>query len=91
MNKARISKLVAEKLMMHDDEVMLVFNSILEEIEQSIEDGNKVSLTGFGVFEVRNRAERMSRNIKTGETVLVEASKCPVFRASKAFKNRINK
>jgi len=46
---------------------------------------------GFGTFETRERGERTSRNPRTGEPVSVPASKSPVFKPGKAFKETVNK
>ena len=51
----------------------------------------KVSLKGFGNFEVRERGERTGRNPRTGETMTIAASKAPAFKSSTALKNAVNK
>ena len=52
--------------------------------------GDKVSLVGFGTFEVRVRAARTGRNPKTGATLKIKASKTPAFKAGKALKDAVN-
>jgi DNA-binding protein HU-beta len=61
-------------------------NGVLAEIEGSVARGERVSLTGFGTFERRERAPRTARNPRTGETITVEASVVPVFRAGTGFR-----
>jgi len=53
--------------------------------------GNKVQITGFGTFEVKERAERIGVNPRTKATIKIAASKAPVFKAGKAFKDTISK
>jgi DNA-binding protein HU-beta len=62
-------------------------NGILEEIENSVARGEKVSLIGFGTFERRERAPRTGRNPQTGAAIQVDASVAPVFRAGAGFKS----
>ena len=52
--------------------------------------GDKISLVGFGTFEVAERAEREGRNPQTGETMKIAASKAPKFKAGKALKDSVN-
>ena len=51
----------------------------------------KIQFRGFGNFEVRERAERKGRNPQTGETIKINASKAPVFKAGTALKELVNK
>ena len=53
-------------------------------------DGGKIQLVGFGTFEVSERAAREGRNPQTGETMKIEASKAPKFKAGKALKDMVN-
>ena len=52
-------------------------------------DGDKVSLVGFGNFEVRERAAREGKNPQTGEKITIAASKVPAFKAGKALKDAV--
>jgi DNA-binding protein HU-beta len=52
-------------------------------------DGKKVSFTGFGTFESRERAARQGRNPQTGAAIDIKASRSPAFSASKTFKDRV--
>ena len=54
-------------------------------------NGDKISLKGFGTFEVRERGERVGHNPKTGETMTIAASKAPAFKASSSLKTLVNK
>ncbi len=61
-----------------------------EEICQSLEDGDRVEIRGFGSFSLHHRGERIGRNPKTGEKVQVKAKAIPHFRAGKEMRVRIN-
>lgn len=65
--------------------VDLVFNSITDALKR----GEEVSIAGFGIFAVKERAARQARNPRTGETVNVPAMKVPKFRPSKALKDTV--
>ena len=68
-----------------DKAVAAVFGAI----EEALAKGDKVSLIGFGTFEVRERAAKEGRNPRTGETIKIEASKVPAFKAGAALKNAV--
>ena len=64
-------------------------NSALNAITAALKDGDKVTLVGFGTFEVRERPERKGRNPQTGAEITIEASKLPAFKAGKALKDAV--
>ncbi len=73
-------------------DVDIVDNIIVQEvITDELGKGGSVSLKGFGTFEVRNRSERTGRNPRTGETLVIPASKVPAFKVSSALKKAVNK
>jgi len=57
----------------------------------ALAEGEKVQLVGFGTFEVRERAAREGRNPRTKEVIQIPASKVPVFKPGKDFKDLVNK
>ena len=59
-------------------------------VDNELKKGEKVQLVGFGTFEVSERAAREGRNPQTGETMTIEASKAPRFKAGKALKDIVN-
>lgn len=67
-----------------------VINGVLDAITEALKEGDKVSLIGFGNFEVKEVAARDGRNPLTGEAIKIEASKKPSFSASKALKDAVN-
>lgn len=66
-------------------------NAVVESIEESLARGEKVSLVGFGTFEVRSRAARKGRNPQTGEEITIEAARVPAFKAGKSLKDSLEK
>ena len=90
MNKSQLIKNVAEKSDLSQKKVAETWALFEEAIVDGLKAGEKIQLSGFGTFEVRERAERTGRNPKTGETIEVPASKHPAFSASKALKDQLN-
>lgn len=64
-------------------------DAVLAEVQSAVTKGEKVSITGFGVFEKRTRAARMARNPRTGEAVRVKKTAVPAFRAGTSFKEMV--
>ena len=64
-------------------------NAALAAITEELKNGGKVSLVGFGTFEVRERPERQGRNPQTKEPMTIAASKLPAFKAGKALKDAV--
>lgn len=91
MNKADlISKIsVNSGLSKKDSEKALV--AAIDAITDSLKDGEKVQLVGFGIFDVKERAARTGRNPKTKEAIKIPASRTPQFKAGKALKDAVAK
>jgi len=64
-------------------------DAVLAEIQMAVTKGDKVAITGFGVFEKRVRAARTARNPRTGESVKVKKTSVPAFRAGASFKDQV--
>lgn len=64
-------------------------DAVLAEVQSAVTKGEKVSITGFGVFEKRVRAARMARNPRTGEAVRVKKTSVPAFRPGSGFKEMV--
>ena len=90
MNKAELVAALTEKTGLAKKDNEKVLNSLIETIIEQLQNGEKISLVGFGTFEVRDRAERVGRNPKTMEELLIPASKAPTFKAGKALKDAVN-
>ena len=90
VNKAELITAVAEKADLTKRDVETVVNAITEVIEEALARGEKVSLVGFGTFEIRDRAARMGRNPQTKQEIKIPATRVPAFRAGKSLKDRIH-
>lgn len=89
MNKSDLINAIAEKTGLMKKEGEAALNAITECVEEALANGDKVTLTGFGTFEVRDRAARVGRNPQTGKEIKIAASKAPVFKAGKALKEAV--
>ncbi|EGK10226.1 MAG: HU family DNA-binding protein [Firmicutes bacterium] len=90
MNKTELTKRVAQETGKSKTEAGQMVDVVLDQISEALQRGEKVSLFGFGNFEVRERAARMARNPKTGETIHVEAKRIPAFKPGKQLKEVVN-
>ena len=89
MNKAELIAAVAEKTGLSKKDTEAVVSASLEVITDTLAQGEKVQLVGFGSFETKARAARIGRNPRTKEEIKIPASKLPVFKAGKALKDQI--
>ena len=91
MNKVELVASVAEKAGLAKKDAEKAVAAVLESIVSTVASGDKVQLVGFGPFEVRERSERTGRNPRTKEAIVIPASKQPVFKAGKSFKDAVAK
>lgn len=91
MNRTDVISYIAEEKSMTKKRAEEIVRLILGTMKESLEQGEKVQITGFGTFEVKERAPRIGRNPKTNEQVKIDAFRKPVFRPSQQLKDRINK
>ena len=63
-------------------------DAVVDSITGALKSGDSVSLVGFGVFSVKERAARTGRNPQTGEPIQIKAAKVPSFKAGKGIKRR---
>jgi len=96
MNKAELVDQLAEASGLSKKEARTAVDTLFATdprngvIANALEQGDKVQITGFGTFELRDRKARTGRNPRTGETIAIAASRAPVFSAGKSFKERYN-
>ena len=90
MNKAELISATAEKAGLSKKDSEKVINAALETIVEALKADDKVQLVGFGVFEVKSRAERIGRNPKTKAEIVIPASKVPQFKPGKTLKEAIS-
>ena len=89
MNKTELIAAVAEKTGLSKKDSDAAVAAVVDAITESLVQGDKVQLVGFGSFEVKQRAARLGRNPKTKEELKIPASKVPVFKAGKALKDTV--
>lgn len=89
MNKVELIGAVASKSEISKKDVEKVINAFTSVVTDTLVDGDKVTITGFGTFEVAERAARTGRNPKTGDAIEIAASKSPKFKAGKALKDAV--
>jgi DNA-binding protein HU-beta len=89
MNKADLVNLVAARTELTKTDVSLVVDAAIDTIIDSVVEGKKVSILGFGSFEPRERSARQGLNPKTGEKINIPAKRVPAFTAGKMFKDRV--
>ena len=91
MNKADLIALTAERTGLTKKDTERVINAALEAISAALAEGDKVQLSGFGAFDVKDREARVGRNPHTKEAIEIPATKVPVFKPSKALRDLIGK
>ena len=91
MNKTELIAVAAENSGMTKKDAERVLNAALDAITAAMADPEKVQLSGFGTFEVKDREARIGRNPHTKEAIEIPATRVPAFKASKALKDNIAK
>ncbi len=92
MIKSELVQVIADKNPhLYYRDVENVVNAILDEITDTLANGNRVELRGFGAFSVKHRPARIARNPKTGSKVSVEEKWVPFFKTGKELRERLNK
>ena len=89
MNKADLVNKVSSLTGQTKTDVSSIVDATIETIVDSVVDGKKVSILGFGSFEPRDRSARQGLNPKTGEKIEIPAKRLPTFSAGKLFKDRV--
>jgi DNA-binding protein HU-beta len=90
VNKAQLVEALSTRLGEDKKRTAATVDAFLDTVYRTVQKGEKVALTGFGVFEKRDRAARTARNPATGEKVRVKKTSVPAFRAGQEFKNVVN-
>lgn len=89
MNKTELVASVADKAGISKKDADKAVAAVIDSIVDALKADDKVSLIGFGTFEVRARAARNGINPLTKAPIKIKASKSPVFKAGKAFKDAL--
>ena len=90
MNKSELVKALADQANISLDEATLVVNTFVDSMKDSLLDGGRVEIRGFGSFKVKEYGSYAGRNPRTGEKVAVEPKRLPFFRAGKELKEYLN-
>ena len=91
MTKAELVAKVAGQINLTKKQTEVVVNTVFQSITESLSNGRKVELRGFGSFRIRERNPRLGRNPKSGEKVNVPAKKVPFFKAGKELRELVDK
>ncbi len=91
MNKAELIASMAQKCELTKKDTEKALKAFIDSVQESLSQGEKVQLVGFGTFEVKQRAARVGRNPRTKEEIKIPASKAPVFKPGKDLKESVNK
>ena len=91
MNKGELIAKIAEESKLTKKAAEAALDAFVSAVEGALKAGDKVQLVGFGTFQVKARAARKGRNPQTKAEIKIPASKAPVFKASKALKETVNK
>ena len=91
MNKTDLITLTAERTGLTKKDTERVINAALDAVTAALAAGDKVQLSGFGAFDIKEREPRMGRNPRTRETIEIPATRVPVFKPSKALRDIIAK
>lgn len=89
MTKQDLVDMVAKKASLTNKAARESVQAMLDGVRDALKRGEKVVVTGFGTFSVRQRAARKGRNPQTGAAINIPARKTPGFTAGKALKKAI--
>ena len=91
ITKIDIIEYLSDKYQLSKNEAKKVVENFFEEVRISLESGHDVKLSGFGNFELRNKASRPGRNPKTGDVVAVSARRVVTFKPGQKLRARVEK
>ena len=91
MNKTDLIAVASEQTGLSKKDTERVVNAALDAITAELSKGERVQLSGFGIFETKDREARIGRNPHTKETIEIPATRVPGFKASKALKDSVAK
>ena len=90
MTKAELVERVANQINLTKKQTEVVVNTVFSSITESLSEGKKVELRGFGSFRIRQRNARIGRNPKSGQKVEVPSKKVPFFKAGKELRQLVD-
>jgi len=89
MTKNDIARTIHQKVGLKNNHAITLIDSVLNKVSNTLISGQSVKLSGFGHFIVREKAARMGRNPRTGETAEITARQVVTFRPSRSFKQAL--
>ena len=90
MNKSELIEEIANEANLTKASATKALEATISAITESLKSGQPITIVGFGTFMVRESKARMGRNPRTGESIEIDASKRPSFKAGKALKDALN-
>lgn len=91
MTKVELVSKIADKCGSTKKDAKKALTAVIESVTEALQAGDKVSLIGFGTFEVKERAAKEGVNPRTGKKIKIAARKVPTFKAGKALKDSVDK
>ena len=91
MNKTELIAATAERAGISKKDAERVLNAAIDSITATLVAGEKVQLSGFGIFETKKREARVGRNPHTKQAIEIPATRVPAFKASKSLKDAVAK
>ena len=92
MNRSHLVKRLSNKISsLKEEDIKVSVDMIIDLITETLQKKDRLEIRNFGTFSVRKREQRISRNPKTGTSVMVHSKNHPYFRASKFLKDSLNK
>ncbi len=91
MNKTELIAAAAEKAGLSKRDTERLINAAIDTVTAALAAGEKVQLTGFGTFEVKERGSRVGRNPHTKEAIQIPAAHVPVFKPSRSLRDLVEK
>ena len=90
LTRADIATRINQQIGLSRNESATIVESILDHMSNALADGQNVKISGFGTFVLRDKAQRIGRNPKTGEEVPIEPRRVLTFRPSHIMKDRVD-
>jgi integration host factor subunit alpha len=91
MTKAEVVRIICEKMGFAPKESTAIVDQVFGILKETMEDGKKIKISGFGNFVVRQKRPRKGRNPKTGEEMLISGRRVVTFKPSNALRKALNK
>ena len=91
MTKADVNKIIHEKIGWGLKESMEIVDQVFDILKETLEGGEKIKISGFGNFVVRQKRPRKGRNLQTGEEMVISGRRVVTFRPSPVLRRALNK